>query len=593
MMKRILFIVLCLVLAISAVPVLAAESAPSAPKHDGYLIALKEPLAPALAESSGRETVSDGLYYVDSLWGVGALSLMGEVDYWTTNDILSTQGSYDGYETELWNLQSVGASAAWRHTDAEGNRDRLGDGVTVAVVDSGVMANHPDLTNTHILYYVSLSDQSDGVDDYHGTFVTGLLAAEVNNGIGVDGIVPNVNILPICITWGGGKTDVKTAVAGIDKAVELGADVITFSIGGTNDNEALRQACQRAADQGVILVTCAGNYTAGRAKSAANYMYPAAYDCVVTVSACTREGDGVVFASDYSYFNDGVTVSAPGTDITSLYLDGSTATRTGTSFAAPIVTAMAAMAKQADRSIDTNGFTELLKSSSTDLGDPGFDPYYGYGYVNLPAFLEALDQKTGTVSPQPPAPGLGEYIDVPADAWFHDSVRWAAEQGLMNGTGAGAFSPNAPVSRAMVVTILWRMEGSPISNAALTFRDVPGQIWYAEAVRWAVASHIVEGYGPDRFGPNDSLTREQLAAILYRYAGAPDLIGMEASDPLDRFTDGSAVSAWARSAAAWAVGTGLLTGKDGGRLDPGGSASRAQTAAILMRFCQGADASGK
>ena len=592
-MKRILFLALSLVLAISAVPVLAAEPAPSAPEHDGYLIALKEPLDSALAETAGCETVADGLYYADSVWNVGALSLLGKVDYWTTNDILTTQDSYDGYETELWNLQSVGASAAWRHTDAAGNRDRLGDGVTVAVVDSGVMADHPDLTNAHILDYVSISDQSDGVDDYHGTFVTGLLAAEVNNGVGVDGMVPHVNILPICITWGGGKTDVKTAVAGIDRAVELGADVITFSIGGTNDNEALRQACQRAADRGVILVTCAGNYTAGRAKSVANYMYPAAYDCVVTVSACTREGDGVTFASDYSYFNDGVTVSAPGTDITSLYLDGSTATRTGTSFAAPIVTAMAVMAKQADRGIDTDGFIELLKSSSTDLGDPGFDPYYGNGYVNIPAFLTALNQKTRNVSPQPPTPGVGEYDDVPVDAWFHDSIRWAAEQGLMNGTGTGAFSPNTPVSRAMVVTILWRLEGSPVSSAALTFRDVPGRTWFTEAVRWAAASHIVEGYSPDHFGPNDSLTREQLAAILYRYAGAPDLIGMEPSNPLDHFMDGKAVSSWARSGAAWAVGTGLLTGKDGSRLDPGGSASRAQTAAILMRFCQGADASGK
>jgi len=367
------------------------------------------------------------------------------------DDILTAQDAYEGCESGFWNLASVGASAAWAHTDAAGRRDRLGDGVTVAVVDSGVMADHPDLVNANILDFIAISDQSDGVDDYHGTFITGLLAAEVNNGVGVDGIVPNVNILPICITWSGGKTDVKTAVEGINKAVELGADVITFSIGGSNDNEALREACRNAADHGVILVTCAGNYTAGRVKSSTTYMYPAAYDCVVTVSACEQGADGVIFASEYSYFNDGVTVSAPGSDIVSLYLDGKTATRTGTSFAAPVVTAMAAMAKQADRSIDTERFVELLRESSVDLGEPGYDPYYGYGYVNIPAFLAALDG----IAPEPAAPdGAAERNGV--SGWTLEAMRWAAGCGLIGGAGEAGLRPAQAAGSAQLAAVLLR-----------------------------------------------------------------------------------------------------------------------------------------
>ena len=583
MMKRILSLLLALALAAPAVPARAAE--PASPAYDGYLISLAQPADEALVEATGCETVGDNLYYAETVRDAGAIAALGEVEYWTTNDILATQDSFAGYETPFWNLRSVGAAAGWAHLDGAGRRDRLGDGVTVAVVDSGVMADHPDLANAHILDCVDLSPEANRVDDYHGTFVAGLLAAEVNNGLGVDGVVPHVTVLPVCITWGGGKTDVKTAVEGINKAVELGADVITFSIGGTRDNEALRQACEAAADRGVILVTCAGNYTAGRAKSAENYMYPAAYDCVVTVSACRQEEAGVVFDSEYSYFNNGVTVSAPGTGIVSLFLDGNTATRTGTSFAAPIVTAMAVMAKQADRTIDTAGFTDLLRASSTDLGEPGFDPCYGYGYVNIPAFLNALDGAAKPVTPEPAQDDAPDFIDVPAGSWFYDSVRRVTAQGIMKGTGDGTFSPNGSTSRAMVVTILWRLEGEPRAEAPLPFRDVPAQAWYAEAVRWASASHVAEGYSADRFAPDDAVTREQLAAILYRYAGGPDA----PAGALDRFADQDRIAPWARTAMAWAVDRGLLNGKADNLLDPGSTAGRAQAAAIIIRFCGNGD----
>ena len=580
-MKRALSLLLVCLLAVFAAPAVSApapdETAPpAAGEYDGYLVAMAEPLSPGAAEAAGCEAVRDDLYYAETIWDAAALSALGDVDYCVTNDILTVLDAYDGYETNLWNLLSVGASAGWNHRDKAGRRDRLGDGVTVAVVDSGVMTDHPDLAGAKVTGYVILSSDEDGVDGWHGTFVAGLLAAGVNNGIGVDGMVPNVNLLPICITWGGGKTDVKTAVAGLSRAVELGADVITFSIGGTNDNEALRRACQDAADAGCILVTAAGNYTSGRTMSVNNYMYPAAYDCVVSVSACRQEGGDAVFDDSYSYFNNKVTVSAPGTGVKSLYPDGGTATKDGTSFAAPIVTAMAVMAKQADRRMDTGGFVNLLKASAADLGDPGYDPYYGYGYVNVPAFLKALDQTA-----KPPL-----YTDVPDDAWYYDSVLWAAANGVMNGTGNGVFSPDEATSRAMTVTILWRMAGEPAATGDLTFLDVPAGTWYTSAVRWAAANGIVDGYSKTAFGPSDPVTREQLAAILYRYARHAGADTEGTFPALDRFPDARAVSGWALSALRWAVGTKLIGGMGDGTLSPRAQASRAQVAAIVMRFTE-------
>lgn len=390
-MKRILAtLLLCCAAAWISAPAAAAEPE-EAPAFDGYILRADDVLLTADESPEGCQVLADGLFYAETAADALALAELGSVIYCEPNYELTIQDEFQDYEPVKWNLHSVGAQAAWEHRDTAGRRDRLGDGVTVAIVDSGVMADHPDLLGARILDCVNFSTEEDGLDNYHGTFIAGLLAAGVNNGIGVDGMVPHATILPVCVTWNGGRTDVKTAVQGIRAAVDLGADVITFSIGGTNDNAALREACDYASDRGVILVTSAGNYTAGRVKSETTYMYPAAYDCVVSVSACRQTEDGVVFDDDYSYFNDAVTVAAPGTGIESLYLDGGTATRSGTSYAAPVVTAMAIMARQADPSLGVQGFKALLQESSVDLGESGYDVYYGYGYVNVPAFLDALD----------------------------------------------------------------------------------------------------------------------------------------------------------------------------------------------------------
>ena len=179
------------------------------------------------------------------------------------------------------------------------------------------------------------------------------------------------------------------------------------------------------------------------------------------------------------------------------------------------------------------------------------------------------------------------FRDVSRRAWYFESVAYAYRQGLMSGTGTTEFEPDTATSRAMLVQVLYRLAGQPAA-AGGEFSDVGDGVWYADAVSWAAGAQIVNGYGNGRFGPDDPVTREQTAAILYRYAAWYDLAG-DGEAPLSGYPDAGTVSSWARSAMGWAVGAGYLTGsaEDGAvLLRPQALAVRAQTAAILARFCR-------
>ena len=175
------------------------------------------------------------------------------------------------------------------------------------------------------------------------------------------------------------------------------------------------------------------------------------------------------------------------------------------------------------------------------------------------------------------------FTDVKADDWFYEAVKYVYDNKLMDGTSSTTFAPLMTTNRAMIVTILWRQAGSPVVNYAMNFTDVEDGVWYTEAVRWAAAEGVVKGYSDTVFAPNDTVTREQLAVILYRYAEYKEYDVSDKGD-LTTFADGANTSSWATEAMEWAVGSGLLTGKDGGKLDPTGTATRAEVATILMRF---------
>ena len=180
------------------------------------------------------------------------------------------------------------------------------------------------------------------------------------------------------------------------------------------------------------------------------------------------------------------------------------------------------------------------------------------------------------------------FVDVPEDAWYYDAVRYVNEKGLMAGTSANTFAPGLTTTRGMIVTILYRLEGSPnIENEiwGYPFKDVDANAYYATAVYWARMNGIVAGYSDELFGPNDTITREQMATILYRYAQYKGY-GTEAKADLSKYTDAAQVGSYAVDAIRWANAEGLVNGTSATTLTPKGSATRAQAAVILTRFCQ-------
>lgn len=181
--------------------------------------------------------------------------------------------------------------------------------------------------------------------------------------------------------------------------------------------------------------------------------------------------------------------------------------------------------------------------------------------------------------PWPPFP----FTDVPETMWYYDSVYYVYAHGLMNGTAATLFSPGNPTTRGMLVTILYRMEGSPQGAGWGPFTDVTPGAYYAQPIAWAAWNGIVNGITSTTFAPDRNVTREQMAAILYRYTAWK---GWDVSQQgnLFQFTDWQKVQAYARTPLAWAVASGLIQGKENQRLDPGGPATRAEVATILQRF---------
>ena len=174
------------------------------------------------------------------------------------------------------------------------------------------------------------------------------------------------------------------------------------------------------------------------------------------------------------------------------------------------------------------------------------------------------------------------FNDVKAGDWFASAVDFAGSHALLQGVGEGSFAPKSPMTRAMLVTVLYRLEDEPAASGMVRFDDVETGSWYADAVSWAAEEGIVLGSGSG-FDPSDSITREQIAAILYRYAQYLG-IDVSAKGSVSRFGDGSQVSAWAADAMAWAVEAGLFRGDDHGNLNPGSNAARAEVAMLLERL---------
>jgi serine protease len=312
-----------------------------------------------------------------------------------------TQNPSDPYLGYQWNLDRVGVPAAWAYGQ--------GSGLTVAVLDTGVLANGPDgfdrLLSGYDFYYGD-SDPSDR--DGHGTFVAGTIAQSTDNGVGVAGIAPDAAILPVKVLSDQGYGDIQAIANGITWSADQGADVINMSLGSAYPSQTLERACAYAYDQGAVLVAATGNEFSSRVN------YPAAYDTVIGVGA-TRADDS---RAGYSNTGPGIDLMAPGGDLSrdqsgdgyadgvlQETIEGGRWTYTfweGTSMAAPHVAAAAALIlEQGDYSPDE--VYSILASTTRDLGTPGYDSETGYGLIHIEAAL-ALARGSGSPPTDAEAP---------------------------------------------------------------------------------------------------------------------------------------------------------------------------------------------
>lgn len=219
---------------------------------------------------------------------------------------------------------------------------------------------------------------------------------------------------------------------------------------------------------------------------------------------------------------------------------------------------------------------KVLDKDGKDVAVTGKDGKYVF---TMPGSAVTV---TGTFKAETPV--ALPFTDVKSGDWFYPAVQYAYAQGLMTGTSATTFAPNGTMNRAMIVTVLYRLEKSPAVTGASKFTDVPAGQWYSDAVAWAAANKIVNGYDETTFGPMNAVTREQMAAILFRYEQVKGLENVTLEENLNRFPDQNKISAYAIPALQWAVGQKIINGNADGTLDPTGTATRAQVAQIFTNL---------
>ena len=446
--------------------------------------------------------------------------------------------------------------------------------VKIGVIDTGVKVKEGIFDSKKIRsgknYVLGSSNTDDEVG--HGTrvasLITGTVDASIVSPCKESFVVPLVYYTRLAsgTVLNGGIESICNAI--YDAVDIYDCQIINISSGITADDERLEKAVEHAEDQGVLVVSACGN-------SGDEVYYPAAYDTVIGVGSHTNGFEPAGFSCRGSGLD--VLMYGEGLEVVSIKNAADYELVSGTSYSAALITAHAAAALEQYPQLTPSQIRYLMRVSCDDICDAGYDEKSGYGIFNPGRFygkLRLFDHDE-----------IICFYDVKENDWFYDSVRKAYHQGWMDGTGDGIFDPDANMTRAMFVTILYRAEGEPRMNNVLKFDDVDENAYYAEAVSWASENGIISGYSDTEFMPDQNITREETAAVMGRYA---DYKGMDTDGQGDLtvFADKNAVSGWAREAVGWAVGAGLIFGKGGSILDPLGGTTRAEAVAVLQRFLE-------
>lgn len=278
------------------------------------------------------------------------------------------------FEPYQWNLTQIFAESGWAIT--EGTND-----VSIAVLDSGVDPNHEDLKDRILVGYNTFNDDGEFYDEHgHGTHVAGIIAASTNNFSGIAGVSWRNPILPVKVLDENAEGTTFEIANGIRWATDQGAKVINMSLGDSHDSKIMHEAIRYAYEKDVVLIAAAGN------DNVDTPMYPAAYDEVLAVSAVDHKRQKAVFSN----YGDHIAVAAPGEHIPSTFLDNHYVMMSGTSMAAPHVAGLAGLMRSINPKLTNEEIVEVIKYTTDDLGPNGFDPYYGYGEINISKALKAV-----------------------------------------------------------------------------------------------------------------------------------------------------------------------------------------------------------
>lgn len=476
--------------------------------------------------------------------------------------------------------------------------------VKVAVLDTGADIGHPDLKNIIDMNmsrevldrngdlgplkgdgYESGSPSSGGG---HGTHVSGLIAAEANNGLGIAGVGSGgdnsvVDLVDVDVFSGDRTTDLAYVFRGMEYARKIGAKVVNMSLGARNTHAGgmetmFKAECSSLTSNGAIIVCAAGKPDYGEEGYGDNgqvTVIPSDFDDTISVIA-VNDDNSKVPSSCYGSLKD---VSAPGANIYSTIKGGGYARYTGTSMAAAEVSGIVAMMCSVNPDLSAQAAKSILRNTATDIGAPGFDIYTGAGLVNAQRAVEAA--ASWALPAEKPLP----YSDVKKGDWYYDAAAYMYGKGIMTGLEPTVFGPLGIVSRAQFATILYRMSGADRPVYAAKFPDVGDNEFYTDAVTWAENTGVIKGYENGYFGPSDSITREQMAVMLQRYV---QQLGRDttARSDLSGYPDARSVSSFALNSMEWANAMGIIRGNGNGTLAPLSNGDRAACAAMLMRFME-------
>lgn len=484
-------------------------------------------------------------------------------------------------------LQQISVEEAWEYLN-----ERSHEKVRIAVLDTGADIEHPELKNVLNLELSKEVLDSQGTlgpllgDDYkagvkqelrtdHGTHTCGIIAAEVNNQLGIAGVascIDNsvVELVAVDVFSGYKNTTMAHLIHGLQYAAEQKVKVISMSLGvdasKVEDDYLLKAICDEIEKQGITIVCAGGN--SNKSDDGQVSIIPADYDSVIGVVAVNAANQKASF-SNYGTKKD---IAAPGESIYSLTGESGYGYKSGTSQAAPMVAAAAGMVYSLNPDMKPDEMKMLLKGTAEPNSDEKIN---NLGILNCRRAVQASDYVIRNMP----------FSDAIMGGWYYWSVVEVYNRQLMTGMTEDYFGVEEQISRAQFSVILHRMNGGNEAEYRAVFPDVEADTWYTDAVLWANDNQIVTGYTHNGlFGPADMITREQIAVMMYRYAKMQGE-DVDSSAELTNYPDASEVSMFAREAMEWTVAEGIITGKEDGRiLDPQSYATRAECATIIMRY---------